>query len=36
MIDELVLDKIGDLFETVDVEDDSTTSHFVVRCCCDC
>jgi len=36
MTDELILDQISNLFDAVDIKDDDTTSHFVVRCCCDC
>ncbi len=35
MSEELTLDLISDLFDDIIVNDD-TTSHFIVRCCCDC
>ncbi|GEM_PF-6850874 len=35
MSEELTLDLISDLFDDI-IVDDVITSHFIVRCCCDC
>lgn len=36
MPDTNVLEQINEVFENMNFDNEYDTSHFIVRCCCDC